>query len=346
MPADRETVLKFPGKGIHVSGEFQQQPEGTTVDAQNVRSRETIAGRSRGGSRLGTIDYAGRLPGWTQGPIQMLNLIVDPTTAALQQNFDSPTSEWTENPRVPGQYVPPGGTGYQPNPNADTPAPPSTALAFEQSDVEGFDNPLGSPEAPDYTSTPGVNSISLVFVVTTDTGTGATVTVTDTSLNAYTQVGTYQRFTKVGKQVTLSAWKKTVTSGLSDKTLKITSSAPANGTLVAGLMNLSGQNIATPLGTESEQQTNGAAMSAGAITVPTTGDAIVVAFAAAFSPDTVTPSAGYTLQIDHNDGTLDSTDIQLYVLYKLNCTAPSETPTATFAGGADDYAAIGFAVKD
>ncbi len=117
MPEGKPIPLNFPLNGIDVVREFQLQPPGTTADALNVRSRDAIARRNRGGSRPGFSKYiAQQIPEGAK-TIQHLNYIVDPTTAALPQNFVTPLPDWIPDPRF-GLPVPPGGAPWQPTPNA------------------------------------------------------------------------------------------------------------------------------------------------------------------------------------------------------------------------------------
>lgn len=114
MPDNSKLVnLEFPDGGIDVSGEFQEQPPGTTPEAVNVRGVNPDTLRERGGSRAGLIKY---IPGplFTGADlIQHLNVIVDPTGPALGQNFEVPGADWVEDPNNPNTFVPPGGWGYQ-----------------------------------------------------------------------------------------------------------------------------------------------------------------------------------------------------------------------------------------
>lgn len=117
MPEPPSTPIEFPDKGIDVTREFAEQPPRTTADAVNVASKESIAGRRRGGSRTGFSKYiAEQFP---QGSVQFqhLEIIVDPTVDALPQNFETPGDDWVEHPRFPDILIPPDGAPWQPNPN-------------------------------------------------------------------------------------------------------------------------------------------------------------------------------------------------------------------------------------
>lgn len=113
--------LPFPLKGLDVTTEFQEQPPGTTPVGVNVRAFEPLKQRARGGTRPGIQKYiAEQIPEGTE-LIQHLDYIVDPTTDALTVNFHVPGEDWPENPLIPGQFYPPEGAGWQPNPNAHQP---------------------------------------------------------------------------------------------------------------------------------------------------------------------------------------------------------------------------------
>lgn len=343
MPANEKYVdLEFPLGGVSLLQEYQEQPPGTTPVGENVRGVNPDTLRERGGSRAGLVRYCPiQIPSGV-GLIQHLNVIVDPTTDALIQNFEVPDDTWVEDPLNLGTFVPPGGWGVPPNPNATQPPDPTATLAFEQSAVEGFDT-VSTEQTKNFTTTPGSGSLLLAFVATGDNDANTTVTVTNGSLAAYTQVGSYERFTKAGVEFTLSLWKRTASAGASEIAVKVTPSSECD--VVVGALEFSGVN-ATPVGDSNSNTGNAATMTTGAITIDLGTECVVAGFLAGLSPDTVTPDAGFTLEIDHNDGTVDFTDIQLYVIYDLARAAGSVNAGATFSGGADDFAAIGVELKD
>lgn len=124
MAANRDVNLPFPVRGINVAEGFQSQPPGTTPVGVNVRATEPLTQRVRGGSRSGLSKYIReRIP---EGPvlIQHLTYIVDPQADALGLAGITPGDDWVEDPRNPGFFVPPGGWGWQPNPNASQPLGP------------------------------------------------------------------------------------------------------------------------------------------------------------------------------------------------------------------------------
>ncbi len=343
MP-DSEFNLKFPVKGLEVTRECQLQPPDTTARAVNVRAKDSIALRTRGGSRPGLSKYvAQQLPGWVAGePVQHLQIIVDPTTDALTQNFDTPDGTWVEHPRFPGVYVPPGGGGNQPNPNADQDDPPSVALDFEQSFVDEF--ALTTTEVTaNFDTTPGNNSLCLVCVVSEDVvvAGNATVAVTNANGDAYTQVGAYVRNTKIGTQFSMSVWRRVASQGAAEIGVKVTPSAEV--TLAVAGMEWSGPN-ATPTDSTSTNSGNSASPSTGNVAVDLGTEAVVGFFAGVLAVDTVTPSAGYTLAVDLQGGGVSG--ILLYGTYRKLAPVGNENPSVTWAGGADDFVAFGVELKD
>ncbi len=333
--------LEFPLGGIDVSTEFQEQPPGTTPVAVNVRATDPATLRERGGSRMGIDHYVPQVPAGAH-LIQHLNVIVDPQATRLPQNTLTPEPDWLEDPLIPGHYYPPGGWGVQPNPNAIPPSNPSATLAFEQSFVEGFPATIVE-ETAGYSTTPGGGGLMLAVVATLDASTNATVTVTNAAGNAYTQIGSYVRRAKLGSQMTLSLWQRVASAGASEIDVKVLPSQSV--TMVVAGLEFSGQN-AVPIDSTNSNSGNADPMTTGAITVDLGTECVVAAFLAALAPDTVTLTAGFTLQIDHNDGTGDMTDLQLYVGYDLARAAGSLDVEANFAGGADEFAAMVVELKD
>lgn len=120
MP-NQDQPLDFPSKGLDVSREIRQQPDKTTADCQNVASRDSITNRDRGGSRPGFSKYIDDQGSEGAVVVQMLEVLIDPTTDALIQNFETPDDDWTEHPRIPGIFIPPHGAPWQPTPNASQP---------------------------------------------------------------------------------------------------------------------------------------------------------------------------------------------------------------------------------
>lgn len=134
MPTpERYEDLEFPLGGVNLLAEFQEQPPGTCADAENVRAQNPDSLRERGGSRAGLARYcANQIPAdLTQSMvIQHLAMIVDPQAEALNMVFIVPDDDWIEDPLNPGTFVPPGGSGNPPNPNATQPPKPSAAMTI------------------------------------------------------------------------------------------------------------------------------------------------------------------------------------------------------------------------
>ena len=132
----------FPLGGISRVGEQGQQKPGTTQTGVNVRSLDPHVRRLRGASRCGLSKFVPDQADGTSTLIQHLNVIVDPTTAAMLVNFtdppigspppppgspdpfqvpDPPTSGPTDpdDPNYrgpPDKAEPPGGNGWTPWP--------------------------------------------------------------------------------------------------------------------------------------------------------------------------------------------------------------------------------------
>lgn len=344
MPTNEKlTDILFPLGGVNKLQEFQEQPPGTTPDAQNVRGTNPRSLRVRGGSRAGLAKYITMQVPSGDGVIQHLNVIVDPQAPYLPQNFTVPGDDWVEDPLNPGHFVPPGGWGNQPNPNAATPDDPTAEVSLEQSVVDGYEDAAVETTTV-FLASVGTNTLVLAVIATKSLTANATVTVKNAALDNFTQIGAYKRFTKLGSEFSVSAWYRRADAGPSDRSLKVTPSV--SSTLVVAGMEWLGVN-ASVVGNTNSNSGNAATMTAGNVAASDDDEAVVGIFLAGLSPDTVTPGAGYTLEIDHNDGTLDNTDIQLYVTYRLNLDLPnSSNPSATFAGGADDFAAIALTLKD
>lgn len=132
-PAD----LPFPLAGVNKATEYELQPELTTIHGRNVRAQDPLLKRLRGGSRHGQSKYIDERVGGIDGPIQHLNYIVDPTTAALLTKFEQDDAvanpgDYVADPstnndaggvtdpdnpdtRNPSRSVPPDGSGVPPN---------------------------------------------------------------------------------------------------------------------------------------------------------------------------------------------------------------------------------------
>lgn len=147
--------LHFPPNGVDLSGGVGAQAEGTTPEGENVRALDHRTGRLRGGSRSGLSRLIDARVGGLDSVVQHLAVVTDHTTDRLPlgeeqvllvnnpppsfppgdvppgepDHSDDPTptqypDDWVEDPLNPGHYVPPGGSGDVPNPNATPLDPP------------------------------------------------------------------------------------------------------------------------------------------------------------------------------------------------------------------------------
>jgi hypothetical protein len=124
MANDQYLDAIFPIYGIVLSMEYELQPPDTTSQALNVRGFEALTLRLRGGSRCGLSKY---IPQSVPGPFQDLNILVDPTEAALLGNFAYPSgTSYVSDPNT-GYLIPVGGSGAYPfngGPFGPPPPPP------------------------------------------------------------------------------------------------------------------------------------------------------------------------------------------------------------------------------
>lgn len=72
----KPSPLSFPTKGVVENAPFSQQPPGTTPEAMNVRSYDSIARKNRGGQRLGMMKISEDQINGTN-PIQNLSQVVE-----------------------------------------------------------------------------------------------------------------------------------------------------------------------------------------------------------------------------------------------------------------------------
>lgn len=134
MTPDQLANMPFPRNGLYVSTGFGEQPPGTTPIGQNVRTYEALTMRARGGSREGLSQYIPAQVSGVFSKVQHLNYIVDPTEAALTDDFSGPDAlpdgQLEPYPGFPGQFVRIGGSGKQPNRNSQTKKKSITVLAL------------------------------------------------------------------------------------------------------------------------------------------------------------------------------------------------------------------------
>jgi hypothetical protein len=350
----REFPLEFPEGGVDRTCEFSRQPAGTAPSAANVRAFDAT-GRKRGGSRSGLSKYVNeRVNG--NSVIQHLACIVDPTTAALSVNdiaYGLPTTTLSNGSGGGGPaattYVREGGSADQPNvevePEMAANPDAGDAIVFVRQDTQGFPDASGELDFV-FGATPTNGSLLVIVVLQSHSSDPGAPSVRNAVEGAYTQAGSSVTFTKLGATRKLSIFYRNASAGTDENT--VTVDQESTTAVVAGLV-YTGVVSTSPLdavgaGTSAG---NAATMTAGETDVNSRDALVLAAFAAALAPDTVTPSAGYTLRVNHDDGGVDGTDLQLYVTDKIGADWPDpETPQATFAGGADDYCALPAVFKD
>lgn len=344
-------TLEFPTKGLDLNDEFEEQPPGTTAVGKNVRARDVLQQRLRGGSRPGLVKYvAEQIPEGTT-VIQHLDYIVDPSEAALLQNFETPDSTWIEI--SPSVFVPPGGAGWQPNPNVHQ---PQNNIAFVQGKRQKFDAD-SIQQSVAFPSGVTNNNTIVVFVATVADVNGVHVTVeNNTSPTGWAQVGSYIEITNpVGGSNSiqaLSCWKKTANSGSNDNTVKV---QPGN-TAVMAIVILEYSGMPTS-GQVDTAVTNSEAIlgppapaTTGNVAVLGTKELLLGAFSTNFDQSAFTPGTGFTCRPSADNGVDVGPvpEFRLNVVEKNGLNFPGDNPTAatgTTTGGEDPYVAIGASFK-
>ncbi len=341
MP-NKDVPLDFPVKGLHVSREFGQQPEATTADCVNVASKESIAGRDRGGSRPGFSKYIAAQSSAGAVNIQMLDVIVDPTSDALPQNFNTPGDDWVNHPRFPGVLIPPHGAPWSPRNESNSPD-----ITHIQSKRTAFDG-VSTEQSVSFASAPNTGNTIVVFVASlVDAVSGMGVDVKNGAGTALTQVGSYIEIEdprSVGSYVRLSCWKKAVNNA-QDQTIKVTPSAtvvtmkmtqieyrgmPTTGQVDTAVTNSDITNPPAPPATT------------GNVAVLGDNEMLLGAFATVFDASGFTPGTGFTCRPNADDGS--DFDLRLNVVEKTGLQSPADNPsvaTGTTTGGEDPYVAIG-----
>lgn len=87
MPKKKVLNLQWPVGGLHRANGYQAQPPYTTFDCSNVRVRDSILGRSRGGSRPGLTKASYTLLG-SGNPVRMLAGVTTVETDGLSFESD------------------------------------------------------------------------------------------------------------------------------------------------------------------------------------------------------------------------------------------------------------------
>lgn len=162
MPDEQNVPAAFPTKGEDVSCEFGRQPDSTSPDALNVRSYDVFLARNRGGSRPMLVKWINdRVNG--DSLVQHLNILVDPTTAALAAN-EIPAGVTTTTDPLTGDLVRAGGSGVQTNVNVNPVQAGSSGLIEYVQSTEGQYSST-DPDVATVTLNDPPESGSLILVV-------------------------------------------------------------------------------------------------------------------------------------------------------------------------------------
>lgn len=350
---DKPVDLEFPLGGMEQDREFQEQSPGTTPLAVNTRGINPDSLRNRGGSRAGLGRYIPTVVPASAASsllIQHLAVIVDPQATALHQNFTVPGSDWVADPLNPGTFVPPGGWGVQPNPNASQPAQEGggASISFVQSEYVIFDYDVSGAQSGQFTSNPTSGNFLIIWVYTVDATANRTVAPTNFNGNTYIQIGSYQRQTVNSQEYSMSAWYRVAADGADERTVIVTPSGNVDISVIA--QEFRGQN-SSPIGNTVTSSGSGVAPATGTLTIATTGNAALVGFLVTngegdggFS----TFDSDYTTDFSTGGGVEDgdpTKDGSLLVAYKLNCTAGTEDAAGTVFAS-DAYVSLAIELKD
>lgn len=145
--------FQFPAYGIDRTRSNQEQPAGSTILGQNVRTFEPSTGRGRGGSRPGVLPYVNDpLP----GAIQNITSVVTVDGTALLANYDDTPPDlydpsdfggfpsWPpgRESRTPNLGIPDGGWGVPPWKNA----PQTVNIVWPSAGTIGVGTALGASQ--------------------------------------------------------------------------------------------------------------------------------------------------------------------------------------------------------
>jgi hypothetical protein len=187
--------MPFPLSGLDLSVEYERQTPGSTPIGLNVRGFEPLTMRQRGGSRPGLSQYIPEQVGDVKSVIQHLNFVVDPTEAAVLDNFDDDPNDLLDpsnNP--PGRpirnnglrTIRRGGTGRQANIHT-----PMKKGAFKRVQVASNFNG-GLPGTLSFSSAVKKGDL-IIFIYALDPSNTANdpgfLSFSDNQGNSYTQVG-------------------------------------------------------------------------------------------------------------------------------------------------------------
>lgn len=278
MPESHQEVgVLFPTAGLDVTCEFGRQPADTAAAGVNVRTSDPIAGRERGGSRPGLSKRINHVVYAADAEVQHVAVLVDPQSAALSANYDTPnpifdpSTNNLSNRNPSGRTVPDGGGGVQLNRNVPDPEEGSNPLIRF---VSGYRIQLGSvtggvEHEVTLPATP-TNQNTLLVIIRTEVSsliavTGAATEVlvtacTNGGLNDYTQVGGNGYTSSVRNQTaggaidnvtSLSAFWKQANAGATDATVRVTISDTA--ILEVIVLEYSGCSTTSPVSNQDKQ---------------------------------------------------------------------------------------------
>lgn len=293
------------------------------------------------------------------GPIQMLDVIVDPTVDALltDDGFDGqgdpvgPT-DGVEDPRNPGTYVPHGGSGVsrRRHPLSPPPSPPSGPIALVQSSINGFGFDTAERN-PVLAADVGTNHFLVAVIATVSADTNAGLTVQGSGVGmVYTEVPGAEQYQDplFGNYLRISIWYHISSSsadGSQEKVLRVT---PTGSALQMDVCMLEYRNVvlASPLDSVNGNAVAGSFptdWTAHSVAVNGPDELIIAGFASANTDETGNFSAtnGYTLIKQLPNGSISPyfSDISLFVQHKLLLQVADE-PTAHDIGG-NQYVSIG-----
>jgi hypothetical protein len=340
---ERPNEITFPFRGVDLSLPHAEQQRDTTPVGQNVRAHEPATDRLRGGSRSGLSKYIALQPSGTN-LIQHLNIIVDPTTPALLDQFDYPGGEPdpSDGPRNPGRIIRPGGTGRQPNRNTTH---VQAGFAFVQAKAQGFStNAPGGNEAITFDSDVTAGDLIVVSSELADT-TSATFIggVTDSQGNTYTAL----RPANINGQIW---WAIAGSSGPLTVTLAITVGAGTsiNQPVIA---EYSGNHAAPADGSVDTNDTN-TAWTTGSIAVSQIDSLVLGVFITSelvgFDPPlpTMTPGAGFNERLESiHEATSGPFTFRLLTYLVDTLDADSATAVTATASASFLYTAAGASFK-
>ena len=86
--------LRFPKGGVSERMGYEEQPPDTCVDAQNVRTFDSLTDRARGGQRSGISKHMTATPTGTSDPIQNINQVSSISVEEKFEELAEPVRDW------------------------------------------------------------------------------------------------------------------------------------------------------------------------------------------------------------------------------------------------------------